>query len=136
MYTGGCQQNAEQTGLPANKNVDAAGQENRKCGFKNFLPYTTRDYGVPNSIFSRQQNTERKMLRGHVMKESAYKNYEDLLLFLNANRVSKVLGVSISTAYELMHEKDFPALRIGCRMVVPKKDFIAWVAQHTGGGAR
>lgn len=69
------------------------------------------------------------------MKESAYKNYEEPL-FLNADRVSKVLGVSISTAYELMHKKDFPALPIGCRMVVPKKDFIAWVAQHTGGCAR
>lgn len=48
--------------------------------------------------------------------------------------MAKVLGVSPSTGYELMHEKDFPTLRIGNRMVVPKEQFIAWVARHTNGG--
>ena len=38
-----------------------------------------------------------------------------------------------SSSYELMHEKDFPALRIGNRIVVPKEAFIRWVEQHTGG---
>ena len=47
--------------------------------------------------------------------------------------VAKVLGVSPSSGYELMHEKDFPVLRIGNRMVVPKEKFMEWVEQHTGG---
>ena len=68
------------------------------------------------------------------MKESIYKSYEELPLFLNAETVAKVLGVSPSTAYELMHEADFPTLKIGNRMVVPKEQFIAWVQQHTEGG--
>ena len=68
------------------------------------------------------------------MKESTYKTYDDLPLFLNAKLVAKVLGVSISSAYELMHEKDFPTLRVGSRMVVPKEKFIEWVAQHTKSG--
>ena len=51
------------------------------------------------------------------MKESIYKNYDELPLFLNAATVAKVLGVAPSSAYELMHEKDFPALRIGNRVV-------------------
>lgn len=67
------------------------------------------------------------------MKESAYKSYDELPLFLNAELVAKVLGVSPSTGYELMHEKNFPALKIGNRIVVPKESFIAWVAQNTGG---
>ena len=67
------------------------------------------------------------------MKTSSYKNYEDLPLFLNATMVAKVLGVSPSSGYELMHEKDFPVLRIGNRMVVPKEKFMEWVEQHTGG---
>ena len=67
------------------------------------------------------------------MKQSQYNSYDDLPLFLNANMVAKVLGVSSSTSYELMHEKDFPALRIGNRIVVPKEAFIRWVEQHTGG---
>ena len=37
------------------------------------------------------------------MKESAYKSYEDLPLFPNAATVAKVLGVSPSSGYELMH---------------------------------
>ena len=68
------------------------------------------------------------------MKESEYKSYDDLPLFLNADTVAKVLGISISSAYELMHAPGFPVLRIGNRMAVPKEQFIQWVNEHTGGG--
>ncbi len=68
------------------------------------------------------------------MKESAYKSYDDLPLFLNAELVAKVLGVSPSSGYELMREEGFPTLRIGSRMVVPKEKFIQWVEEHTKGG--
>ena len=68
------------------------------------------------------------------MKESEYKSYDDLPLFLNADTVGKVLGVSPASTYELMHEPGFPVLRIGNRMVVPKEQFIQWVNEHTGGG--
>ena len=69
------------------------------------------------------------------MKETVYKSYDELPLFLNAGTVAEVLGVSPSSSYELMHEKDFPALRIGNRIVVPKESFIQWVERHTPGGA-
>ena len=68
------------------------------------------------------------------MKESVYKTYDELPLFLNAQTVAKVLGVSPSSGYELLREKDFPSLRIGNRIVVPKEDFIRWVEKHAGGG--
>ena len=68
------------------------------------------------------------------MKISEYKSYDDLPLFLNAAMVAKVLGVSPSSGYELMHETDFPVLKVGSRMVVPKEKFVEWVEQHTGGG--
>lgn len=68
------------------------------------------------------------------MKESFYKSYEELPLFLNAEIVAKVLGVSPSSGYELMHQKNFPALKIGKRIVVPKERFIQWVEQNTNGG--
>jgi len=68
------------------------------------------------------------------LKISTYHSYDELPLFLNAELVAKVLGVSISSAYELMHEKDFPTLRVGSRMVVPKEKFIEWVEQHMKGG--
>ena len=103
------------------------------------------------------------------MKESVYKTYDELPLFLNAkwgpsgnvkhfrwerrssgmtepspvgegegygacdDEVAKVLGISPSSGYELLREKDFPSLRIGNRIVVPKDEFIRWVERHTGG---
>ena len=69
------------------------------------------------------------------MKMSVCKSYGDLPLFLNAEMVAKVLGVSPSSGYELVHEPGFPVLRIGNRMVVPKEQFIRWVNEHTGGSA-
>ncbi len=68
------------------------------------------------------------------MMESKYKSYEELPLFLNAAMVAKVLGVSSSSGYELMHEPGFPILKVGSRMVVPKEKFIQWVEGHTAGG--
>jgi len=47
--------------------------------------------------------------------------------------VAKVLGVSISSAYELMHEEVFPSVRIGSRFVVPKDKFQQWVERQIGG---
>lgn len=67
------------------------------------------------------------------MKRSDYTTYDQLPLFLNAEMVAKVLGISISSAYELMHETRFPALRVGSRIVVPKEKFCQWVEARTGG---
>ena len=68
------------------------------------------------------------------MKISEYKSYNDLPLFLNATIVAKALGIAPSSAYELMHEVNFPVLKVGSRIVVPKEKFIQWVEQHTEGG--
>ena len=57
------------------------------------------------------------------MKESVYKNHNE----------AKVLGVSPSNGYKLMHQPDFPVLRVGHCMVVPKEKLIQWVEEHTGG---
>lgn len=55
---------------------------------------------------------------------------------VRADEVAKVLGVSPSSGYELMHEAGFPTLRIGSRMVVPKEKFIQWVEKNTAEGDR
>lgn len=57
------------------------------------------------------------------MRESVYKNYGE----------AKALGVSPSSGYELMHQPDFPVLRVDSRMVVPKEKRIQWMEEHTGG---
>ena len=67
------------------------------------------------------------------MKESMYKSYDELPLFLNAETVAKVLGVSDSSVYELIQEDDFPSLRIGKRIVIPKEELRKWISAHTKG---
>ena len=68
------------------------------------------------------------------MKSSEYKTYEELPLFLNAATVASVLGIAPSSAYELMHEKGFPVLKTGSRLLVPKAQFIQWVEENATGG--
>ena len=67
------------------------------------------------------------------MKESIYKNYDELPLFLNAKILAEVLGIAPSSAYELMHEKGFPVLKVGNRLLVEKSKFKEWIELNTGG---
>ena len=68
---------------------------------------------------------------GGKMKESSYNSFDELPLFLNAEILANAIGISPSSAYELMHETSFPSLKIGNRLVVPKEDFINWVKKNT-----
>lgn len=67
------------------------------------------------------------------MKQAIFKSYDELPLFLNAKTVAQVLGISMAGAYELLHRKDFPVIKIGSRLVVPKEKFLAWVESRIGG---
>ena len=67
------------------------------------------------------------------MVQSKFKSYDELPLFLNAKTVAEVLGISVAWAYELLHQEDFPVLRIGSRLVVPKEKFLSWIESQTGG---
>ena len=57
------------------------------------------------------------------MKASVYKNHNE----------AKVLGVSPSRGYELMHQPDFPVLHVDSRMVATEEKCIQWAEEHTGG---
>ena len=67
------------------------------------------------------------------MKECKFKSYEELPLFLNADTVAKALGIAISSAYELMQEKDFPIFKVGNRKFVEKEKFRQWIESQSGG---
>ena len=53
--------------------------------------------------------------------------------YRSCDNETKVLGVSLSSACEFMHEPGFLVLRVGNRMLVPKEQFIQWVVEHTEG---
>ncbi len=59
--------------------------------------------------------------------KSAYKSFNDLPLTLNATQVAEVLGISKVFAYNLLHQKTFPTIVIGKRMLVPKDKFVEWM---------
>lgn len=65
------------------------------------------------------------------MKKSIYTNYDELPLFFNAELISKVLGISSTTVYELMHREDFPSIKIGNRLIVSKEKFIEWANKQS-----
>ena len=67
------------------------------------------------------------------MKECKFKSYDELPLFLNADTVAKALGIAISSAYELMQEKDFPIFKVGNRKFVEKEKFRQWIEAQSGG---
>ena len=47
-------------------------------------------------------------------------NYDDLPLVLDMKEMQKVLGISRTTAYQLVHEEGFPAFRSGCCVPVAR----------------
>ena len=62
-----------------------------------------------------------------------YTSLEQLPLALSAEDVAQVLGISRANAYILMHSKDFPTIKIGKRMTVPKDKLIEWIQTRIAG---
>lgn len=67
------------------------------------------------------------------MKNTIYTSYDELPLLLNVKQLAELLGVSDSSVYELIQEDDFPSLRIGERIVIPKEELRKWISAHTKG---
>lgn len=41
--------------------------------------------------------------------------------------IAKLLGINVTAAYELAKRRDFPAIRVGKRIIVPKDAFYRWL---------
>lgn len=46
--------------------------------------------------------------------------------------IAEMLGINIVSAYNLAKQQNFPAIRIGRRIVVPKTAFDRWLDQAAG----
>lgn len=68
------------------------------------------------------------------MKKSMIKNYDELPMFINADLLAELFGVSRASAYELMRERNFPSFRIGKRILVSRENLIAWVESRSEKG--
>ena len=63
------------------------------------------------------------------MERERPKNYDDLPLVLNMKDIQKILGISRTTAYQLVHEDGFPAFRSGNRIKISKEALFQWMAK-------
>ncbi len=61
------------------------------------------------------------------MKETVIKNFDELPMFISVATVAKLFGISQSSGYELMHDKDFPSIKIGSRILVPRDKLKDWL---------
>ncbi len=61
------------------------------------------------------------------MKSCKYRSAEELPPVLNADEVSLFLGISRSQAYELTRRIDFPAFKVGKRILIPREKFLEWI---------
>lgn len=55
------------------------------------------------------------------------KSIEDLPMMLTITQVTSALNISRTSAYELAHCKNFPAMLIGSRIIVPKDRLVTWI---------
>ena len=66
------------------------------------------------------------------MKQSIYKNKEELPMFLTVMDVANLLGISRASAYELVREDNFPKLKIvQGRTIIPRDRLLEWLDDQT-----
>ena len=51
---------------------------------------------------------------------------------LSVEEAGEMLGISRQLAYQLANRDDFPCLRIGRRLLIPRSKLIEWVDNHCG----
>ena len=64
------------------------------------------------------------------MKDSIrLKDYDELPLVLDVRHIQGIMGISRTSAYELVHTPGFPAFRSGRLIRVSKKAFFDWMGK-------
>ena len=56
-------------------------------------------------------------------------------LTISVPELAKMLGVGRNKAYALAHQKGFPAIRFGKRVVIPLEALRGWLMENGMGGA-
>lgn len=52
---------------------------------------------------------------------------EELPFTLTVPQVAKIMGINQTAAYNLSKSEDFPCLKIGKRIVIPRDAFFRWL---------
>jgi len=54
-------------------------------------------------------------------------SFANLPLVLNVCDIATIMNISLVSAYELVHTKDFPVIRVGRRIKIPRNAFEHWL---------
>ena len=61
------------------------------------------------------------------MDKTCFTSLDNLPAMLTISQVALALNISRTSAYELAHRKNFPAMLIGSRIIVPKDRLMVWI---------
>ena len=77
-------------------------------------------------------NNRRTRVYSHArdMRAPAPTDWDNLPLVLSLPQVQQVLGIGRDGVYALAHRQDFPALRVGRRMIVSRDALRAWLERQ------
>lgn len=87
-----------------------------------------------SNLFSKQFDAGTASGKKGYMTDQNCKNFNELPLYMSVPAVAKLLGISESSGYELVHEKGFPAFRIGSRIVVERDKLKIWIDRRVQEG--
>jgi excisionase family DNA binding protein len=59
--------------------------------------------------------------------EKRIMDIDKLPLTLNVGEVAAILGIAKAKAYELSHNKNFPSVQVGKRIIIPRPAFQKWM---------
>ena len=65
--------------------------------------------------------------------EQKFREFSELPLTLTVEEVAKILGISRAGAYNLVHREDFPTVKVGRRLIIPRDQFRSWVDKEAQG---
>lgn len=50
-----------------------------------------------------------------------------LPITLTVPEIAEILRINKTKAYELTHQEDFPSIKVGKRIIVPRDPFLQWL---------
>ncbi|MDN5317243.1 MAG: hypothetical protein PWR08_1368 [Thermoanaerobacterium sp.] len=58
-------------------------------------------------------------------------NFDDMPDVMSVEDLKKLFGIGINKAYEITKYKGFPAIHIGRKIIIPKKQLEQWLENQT-----
>ena len=59
-----------------------------------------------------------------------FQSFEEIPLYLDAKALVRTLGISLTTAYAMLSDPAFPAVKIGRKKLVRKEKLFEWIDAH------